>query len=151
MVLHCYSLCIYPDLLAVCPTVSGQRALRPYSWMTQPSGSLAVRCVKIRYADCHAVSSLSELGNLYRVYGVLLRIFGSTSLYTNINITQSKINLISSNSVQIYPNISSVNIEVGGNVNGKKKSSSKSFKSSIFISDLIKYIALLNISYQASL
>ena len=56
----------------VCPTVSGQRALRSYSWLTQPSGSLTVRCVKIRYADCHAVSSLSELGNLYRVHGVSL-------------------------------------------------------------------------------
>ena len=74
-------------ITAVCPTVSGQRALRPYSWMTQPSGSLAVRCVKIRYADCHAVSSLSELGNLYRVHGVSLHIFGSTSLCININIT----------------------------------------------------------------
>ena len=75
----------------VCPTVSGQRALRPYSWMTQPSGSLAVRCVKIRYADCYAVSPLSELGNLYRVYGISLRIFGSTSLCININIAQLKI------------------------------------------------------------
>ena len=83
-----------PQLNSVCPTVSGQRALRSYSWMTQPSGSLAVRCVKIRYADCHAVSSLSELGNLYRVYGVLLRIFGSTSLYTNIDITRLKLTLI---------------------------------------------------------
>ena len=88
--------------------------------MTQPSGSLAVRCVKIRYADCHAVSSLSELGNLYRVHGVSLRIFGSTSLCTNIDIARSKIDLISSNSVQIYPKLSSVDIEVGGNVSGKE-------------------------------
>ena len=86
-------------LPSVCPTVSGQRALRSHSWLTQPSGSLAVRCVKIRYADCYAVSSLSELGNLYRVHSVLLRIFGSTSLYTNINIAQLKINLNLSNSV----------------------------------------------------
>jgi len=104
----------------VCPTVSGQRALRSYSWITQPSRSLAVRCVKIRYADCHAVSSLSELGNLYRVHGVLLRIFGSTSLYTNINITRSKIDLNSSNSVQIYPKLSSVDIEVSSNVSSKE-------------------------------
>jgi hypothetical protein len=104
----------------VCPTVSGQRALRSYSWMTQPSGSLAVRCVKIRYADCHAVSSLSELGNLYRVHGVLLRIFGSTSLYTNIDITRLKIDLNLSNSVQIYLKLSSVDLEVGGNVSGKE-------------------------------
>ena len=86
----------------VCPTVSGQRALRSHSWLTQPSGSLAVRCVKIRYADCHAVSSLSELGNLYRVHGVLLRIFGSTSLYININITRLKFNPNSPNIVFKY-------------------------------------------------
>jgi hypothetical protein len=104
----------------VCPTVSGQRALRPYRWLTQPSGSLAVRCVKIRYADCYAVSSLSELGNLYKVRGVSLRISGSTSLCTNINIIQSKIDLNSSNSVQIYPKLSSVDIGIGGNVSGKE-------------------------------
>jgi len=104
----------------VCPTVSGQRALRSYSWLTQPSGSLAVRCVKIRYADCHAVSSLSELGNLYRVHGVSLRIFGSTSLYTNIDIARLKINLNLSNSVQIYLKLSSVDIEVGSNISGKE-------------------------------
>ena len=104
----------------MCPTVSGQRALRSYSWLTQPSGSLAVRCVKIRYADCHAVSSLSELGNLYRVHGVSLRIFGSTSLCTNIDIARSKIDLNSSNSVQIYLKLSSVDIEVGNNVNSKE-------------------------------
>jgi len=89
--------------------------------MTQPSGSLAVRCVKIRYADCHAVSSLSELGNLYRVHGVSLRIFGSTSLCTNIDITRSKIDLNLSNSVQMYPKLSSVDIKVGSNVSGKEK------------------------------
>ena len=105
----------------MCPTVSGQRALRPYSWITQPSRSLAVRCVKIRYADYHAISSLSELGNLYRVYGVLLRIFGSTSLYININITRLKIDLILSNSVQIYLNISSIDIKAGSNVSGKEE------------------------------
>ena len=104
----------------MCPTVSGQRALRPYSWMTQPSGSLAVRCVKIWYADCYAVSPLSELGNLYRVYGISLRIFGSTSLYINIDISQLKINLNSFNSVQIYPKLSSIDIKVGGNVSGKE-------------------------------
>jgi hypothetical protein len=82
----------------VCLTVSGQRALRPSRWLTQPSESLAARCVKIRDADCHAVSSLSELGNLYKVRGVLLRIFGSTSLYTNINVTRLKIDLNLSNS-----------------------------------------------------
>jgi len=104
----------------VCPTVSGQRALRPYSWLTQPSGSLAVRCVKIRYADCYAISSLSELGNLYRVRGVSLRIFSSTSLYTNIDITYLKIDLNLSNSIQIYLKLSSVDIKVGSNVSSKE-------------------------------
>jgi hypothetical protein len=105
----------------VCPTVSGQRALRPYSWLTQPSGSLAVRCVKIRYADCYAVSLLSELGNLYKVRSVSLRIFSSTSLYININITQLKINLNLSNSAQIYPKLSSVDIKVSSNISGKEE------------------------------
>ena len=105
----------------MCLTVSGQQALRPYSWMTQPSGSLAVRYVKIRYADCYAVSPLSELGNLYRVYGISLRIFGSTSLYINIDISQLKISLNSSNSVQIYSKLSSVNIEVSSNVSSKER------------------------------
>jgi len=104
----------------VCLIVSGQRALRPSRWLTQPSGSLAVRCVKIRYANCHAVSSLSELGSLYKVRGVSLRIFGSTSLCTNIDVTQSKIDLNLSNSVQIYPKLSSADIEVGSNVSGKE-------------------------------
>ena len=88
--------------------------------MTQPSGSLAVRCVKIRYADCYAVSLLSKLGNLYRIYSILLRIFGSTFLYINIDIAQSKINLNLSNSVQIYPNISSIDIKVSSNISGKE-------------------------------
>ena len=104
----------------MCPIASGQRALRPYSWLTKPSGLLAVRCVKIRYANCHAISSLSELGNLYRVHGVLLRIFSSTSLYININITQLKINLILSNSIQIYLKLSSIDIKVGSNVSSKE-------------------------------
>ena len=103
----------------MCPTVSGQRALRSYSWITQPSRSLAVRCVKIRYADCYAVSSLSELGNLYRVHGVSLRIFGSTSLCININIARLKIDFNLSNSVQIYPKLSSIDIKVCSNVSSK--------------------------------
>jgi hypothetical protein len=131
----------------VCPTVSRQQALRPYSWMTQPSGSLAVRYIKIRCADCYAASSLSELGNLYRVHGVSLRIFGSTSLYTNIDIAWSKIDLNLSNSVQIYLKLSSVDIKVSKTLVVRKESSSKGSKGSIFISDLIKYKALLNISY----
>ena len=65
----------------------------------QLSGPLAVRYVKIRYADCYTVSLLFELGNLYKIHSVLLRIFSSTSVYTNINITQLKINFNSSNSV----------------------------------------------------
>jgi hypothetical protein len=105
---------------SVCPTVSRQRALRPCSWLTKPSGSLAVRCVKIRYADCYAVSLLSELGNLYRVYGVSLRIFASTSLYININITQLKINLNLSNSVQIYLKLFSIDIKVSSIISGKE-------------------------------
>ena len=88
--------------------------------MTQPSGSLAVRYVKIRYANCYAISSLSELGNLYRVYGILLRIFGSTSLYIDIDITQLKIDLNLFNSVQIYPKLSSVDIEVNSNISSKE-------------------------------
>src|ERR1700679_550340 len=86
----------------------------------QLSGPLAIRYVKIRYADCYTVSLLSELGNLYKVRGVLLQIFSSTSVYTNIDIAQLKIDLNSSNSVQIYPKLSSIDIEVGGNVSGKK-------------------------------
>ena len=104
----------------MCPTVSRQRALRPYSWMTKPSGSLTVRCVKIRCVNCYTISLLSELGNLYRVHGVLLRIFGSTSLYIDINIARLKIDLNLSNSVQIYPKLSSVDIEVGNNISGKE-------------------------------
>jgi len=59
------------DKQAVCPIASGQRAFWLYSWRLQPSGSLTVRCVRIRYADCYAISSLSELGNLYKIHGVL--------------------------------------------------------------------------------
>jgi hypothetical protein len=59
---------------------------------------------------------LSELGNLYGVYGISLRIFSSTSLC----IAQSKIDLNLSNSVQIYPKLSSVDIKVGGNISSKE-------------------------------
>ena len=45
------------------------------------------------HADCYTISSLTKLGNLYKIYSILLRIFGSTSIYTNINIAQLKVNL----------------------------------------------------------
>ena len=70
-------------------------------WLRQMDRSLSANCW-ITYADCQAVSQLSQLGNLYRPYGVLFRIFGSTSLHTNINISRLKFSPNLPNTVSKY-------------------------------------------------
>jgi hypothetical protein len=94
------------------------------------------------YADCYTVSSLSKLGNLYKFYSILLRIFSGTSIYTNINIARLKANLNLLNIVFKY--IAKIIHYVYGGLKReilklvvilvvRKKSNSKSFRDSISI------------------